>query len=149
MQGRNKGDVLLTELVIVILFFSLVAVTVVQMFTAARQRSAHSELLERALIAAEDWAERLYSARDPAGMLADAGFAPADGADEDGAVLALADERREGLIVKARVGPESLTEAGRLFSATVSIFSTGREAGDDPLVALPVVLYLPAGEVAP
>jgi len=140
MQGRNKNDVLLTELVIVILVFSLVAVTVVQMFVAARQRSAHSGHLERALIAAQDWAERLSGADDANRLLADAGFALAE---EDTYVLERADA---GLVIEARVETEVVTGAGKLLSATVSVFGVEDEAA---LVELPAVRYIPTEEVRP
>ena len=154
MQGRSKNDVLLTELVIVILVFSLVAVTVLQMFVAARKTSAHSGQLEHALIVAQDWAERLAGAEDPAGLLTDAGFALVDGASDalaDAYVLERADDR---LTVEARVQPEASIGAGSMRSATVSVFgSTGYVAAAEesaaPLVALPVLRYIPTEEVRP
>jgi len=139
MQGRNKNDVLLTELVIVILVFSLVAVTVVQMFVAARQKSAHSGRLERALIVAQDWVERLSGAPDPTGLLAEAGFALAG---EENYVL---ERAGDGLIVEARVPPHSPAGAGEMFSAMVSV----KTADQAPLVALPVLRYIPPEEVRP
>jgi len=151
MQGKSKNDVLLTELVIVILVFSLVAMIVVQMFVAARQKSNHSGQLERALIAAQDWAERLSGSDDPAGLLEGAGFALADSAGGDTYVLAReASDRMNALTIEARVQPEIRTEAGRLVSATVSVFgAAGSEVGDEPLVALPVFRYIALEEVEP
>ena len=143
MQGRSKNDVLLTELIIVILVFSLVAVTVVQMFVAAHRTSARSGQLESALIVAQDWAERLSGAQNPDVLLLDAGFEPADGA----YVLA---RDEGGLTVAVGMQPENRSGAGRLLSATVSVFdSAGREAGDDPLVSLPALCYIPSEEVGP
>jgi len=135
MQPRNKNDVLLTELVIVILVFSLVAVTVVQMFVAARQKSVHSAQLERALVVATDWVERLSGASDPAELLSSSGFTFAD---QNSYVL---DH------VEARVQPEVRTEAGRTLSATVYVF--GEDPEQAPLVALPMLQYIPYEEVGP
>ncbi|MCL2544895.1 MAG: hypothetical protein FWE77_03135 [Clostridia bacterium] len=147
MRGRNKNDVLLTELVIVILVFSLVAVTVLQMFVAARQRSAHSGQVEHALIVAQDWAERIFGAEDPAGLLAGAGFSIADGTD-DTFVL---ERAGSGLIVQARLQPEASAGAGRMRSAMVSVFGGAGYAAEEeaPLVMLPVLRYIPAEEVGP
>ncbi|MCL2811124.1 MAG: hypothetical protein FWD25_04450 [Clostridia bacterium] len=128
MLGRNKNDVLLTELVIVILVFSLVAVTVVQMFVAARQKSAHSGQLERALIVAQDWVERF------------------SGADEGAHV-----HRRPeaGLVIEAHVEPEVTTQAGKILSATVRVFGSAEYGAEEaaPLVVLPAVRYVPLEEV--
>ena len=148
MQARNKNDVLLTELVIVILVFSLVAVTVVQMFVAARHKSAHSGQVESALIVAQDWAERLSGSEDFNGLLKDAGFTLAVDAVDSTFVL---ERVGSGLIVEALVGPGTDTKAGRTLSATVKVFgSAGYEAEEkDPLVALPVLRYIPLEEVRP
>jgi len=157
MQGRNKNDALLTELVIVILVFSLVAVTVVQMFVAARQKSAHSGRVERALIVAQDWVERLSGAPDPAGLLAGAGFTLAGGEGSAGEAAYVLERAGDGLVVKARVSLESPTGSGSMFSATVSVFGGPRaepEAGEEAaeqvlLVELPALRYIPSEEVRP
>jgi len=151
MQGRNKNDVLLTELVIVILVFSLVAVTVLQMFVAARQTSARSVQMEHALVVAQDWAERIFGAEDPAGLLADAGFSLTDGTDgADGDTYVL-ERAGSGLMVEARVRPEASAGAGRTRSAMVSVFGGPGYAAEEeaPLVMLPVLRYIPAEEVRP
>jgi len=118
----------------------LVAVTVVQMFVAARQKSAYSGQLERALVVAQDWVERLSGADDADRLLSDAGFALAD---QDTYVL----ERAEaGLVIEARVEPEAAAPAGKIRSATVRVFGGEWE---EALVALPAVRYVPMEEVRP
>lgn len=160
MQGRNKHDVLLTELVIVILVFSLVAVTVVQMFVAARQKSAQSGRLEHALIVAQDWAERLFGASDPTNLLIASGFTPADGEGSAGEITYVLKQAGDGLIVETRVNAVSTTESGSMFSATVSVLdgqkaepdaeSEGEQAAQQaPLVELPVLRYNSSEEVRP
>lgn len=145
MQGRSKNDVLLTELIIVVLVFSLVAVTVVQMFVAAHQKSALSGRTELALIVAQDWAERLSGEQDPAAVLLAAGFA------REGGDAYILERPEDGLIVKASMRPEAQSEAGRLLSADLSVWESGAgaEAARDPLVSLPVSSYIPREEVRP
>ena len=157
MQGRHKNDALLIELVIVILVFSLVAVTVVQMFVAARQKSAHSGRVERALVVAQDWTERLSGAPDPAGLLVDAGFTLSGGEDSAGGVSYVLERAGGGLVVEARLSPEYPTGSGSMFSAAVSVFGGPRAEPDDgeeaaeraPLVELPALRYTPSEEVRP
>jgi len=81
MQGRNKSNVLLTELVIGVLFFSLIAVTVVQMFVMAHQKGKMNAYAQRALIAAQDCAEVLSGRADLEQALFGAGYTRS----EDGA----------------------------------------------------------------
>ncbi len=145
MHNRSKSDVLLTELIIVVLFFSLVAVTVVQMFVAAHNKSDRSNLTERALVAAQDCAERLYGGRDAESVLLQAGFVQTD----EGLYTLV----REGsaLTVEAKVQPEVPTGAGRMLGATVSVYRAKAKPGEaaEPLVVLPVQNYIPLEEVQP
>jgi len=148
MRERNKNDVLLTELIIVILVFSLVAVISVQMFVAAHQKSVHSQRLERVLITAQDWAERLSGTHDPAGLLANAGFASLAGTGTEEIVYISVEtgESRSGTNVEIRLHVESRSDAGILYAATVNVFEgSARDKTADPLVALPVLIYIPEG----
>jgi hypothetical protein len=144
MPSRSRSNVLLTELTIVVLFFSLIAVVVVQMFVAAHRQSGQDERLQRALIVAQNWAEQLSGRAEPAGALQEAGFA----ADAEG-VYAMEDG---GFFVEAELRPEEASPAGRLIGAEIRVFARGAAdagaADADALVALPVLSYIPAEEVA-
>lgn len=68
-MGGNKNKVLLMEIVVVVLFFSISAVTTLQLFARANAAARRSGDNARALIRCEDWAERLMAADDPAQAL--------------------------------------------------------------------------------
>ena len=72
---RNyKGNMLLIELVIVILFFSLSQVVLVQVFSGAQAVTRNSERLNQATLKVQDLAEQLVHASDPEASLAAFGF---------------------------------------------------------------------------
>ncbi|MDR3051972.1 MAG: hypothetical protein LBU67_09680 [Oscillospiraceae bacterium] len=147
MQNENKSNVLLTELVIVVLFFSLIAVTVVQMFVAAHQKSVHNTRVQQALIVAQNWAETLSGQADPASTLLAAGFLTT------GEIYARAEEAA-GLRVEARLQPEVTSPGGKLVSGEIAVFDALYTLGEDedpaqPLAALPVQSYIPVEEVQP
>ena len=71
-RGENKNKVLLMEIVVVLFFFSISAVTTLQLFARASGIARQSSLNARALIRCEDWAERLMAADDPSQALSEA-----------------------------------------------------------------------------
>ncbi len=82
MNKAGKPNSLLIELVIVLLFFSLSAVVILEVFIAAHDRSVSSIVGSEGTLIAEDIAERFYASRmDPEAFLLDEGFiASSDGA---------------------------------------------------------------------
>lgn len=74
MKGNGRGNLLLTELVIVILFFALSATVIVRLFMAAYAVSSRSEYTSTAVMETGNWAERLYAADDMEKLLLDEGF---------------------------------------------------------------------------
>jgi len=147
MEGQNKSNVLLTELVIVVLFFSLIAMTVVQMFVMAHQKGKLNAHTQRALIAAQDAAELLSGRADLEQALLEAGFER----DEDGAYQQMAGDG--AFRVEARLAPEEATATGRLVGAEIRVIYTrdAKATSDSPtvLAALPARSYIPAEEVRP
>ena len=138
MENQNKSNVLLTELVIVVLFFSLIAVTVVQMFVLSHQRGKLNTYAQRALIAAQDWAEVLGGRPDPERVLLDAGFAQS----EDGSYQQTAEDG--ALRVEARLAPEERTAMGRLVGAEIRVVYTQDVRNPDRVLAtLPTSSYIP------
>lgn len=126
---RNyKGNMLLLELIIVILFFSLGQLVVVRLFAGAHEKAENSVLLADALLCCEDVAERLRTEDDPDGALLAMGFAGSSGQ----YVLS----REEGFDVSVhlsrRKGP-----SGELLQAEVAARAKGRE-----LLSLPAARYL-------
>lgn len=146
MQSEHKNNVLLTELIIVALFFSLIAVTVVQMFVAAHRRGADAALEQQAQIVAQDWAERLSGQNDPGAVLLAAGF-------EQHAERAYRMTRAEDTFhIEVTFDQPESSEAGQLISADLKVFdkkalrAEGKAAADPvpPLVELPVASYISA-----
>ncbi|MEG2208846.1 MAG: hypothetical protein RR065_12120, partial [Clostridia bacterium] len=76
---NSKGNMLLIELIIAILFFSLSQVVIVQVFATAQQKTVESKLLKTALAQAEDVAEQLSLTATPDELLLRLGFMGADG----------------------------------------------------------------------
>lgn len=141
MENQNKSNVLLTELVIVVLFFSLIAVTLVQMFVMSHQKGQINTYTQRALIAAQDWAEALSGQPDPAQALLDAGFDQS----EDGTYRQPMEDG--ALRVEARVTPEERTAMGRLVGAEIRVVYTKDVRDPDMVLAtLPTSSYIPSNE---
>ncbi len=83
MQGsaqneNSTSNALLTELIIVILFFALTAVTALQLFVGANQKSQTNQSAQEAMLCATNWAEKLTGQTDPASLLLASGFAQDD-----------------------------------------------------------------------
>lgn len=68
-MDENKNKVLLMEIVVVLLFFSVSAVTTLQLFARASMIAHRSSAEARALIRCEDLAERLKASEDPGALL--------------------------------------------------------------------------------
>lgn len=142
----NKSNVLLTELVIVILFFALTAVTAMQMFVAAHHKSEQNVMIQRASIVAQNWAEKLTGELEPGKVLMDAGFK------RD--LLPTAFSRWEGgNLMTMEVGEEQ-TMVGTLVYTKIRVYDErqykprGLTFQDvKPLAALAVTTYLPDEEV--
>ena len=72
---RNyKGNMLLIELVIVILFFALSQVVIVQVFAHTEKKNQDTARLNQSMVFAENILERLCNDRNPDGMLIREGF---------------------------------------------------------------------------
>ncbi len=126
---RYQGNILLIELLIVILFFSLSQVVMVRVFASAHEKSHSSVQLRHGLLACQDVAEQLSVSEEPDALLLRLDFSGDDGS------YFRCDER--GFDVYVQVSRED-TAAGTLISSTVSARQDDRE-----IVSLPVSLYVP------
>ena len=70
---------LLIELVIVIIFFSLSQVVLVQVFAGAQSKTKDSERLNFAMLSMQDIAEQLSNEQDPDSLLRGLGFSGENG----------------------------------------------------------------------
>lgn len=124
---NSRGNMLLIELMIVLLFFSLAQVTVVQVFAAAHQQAMSSRATHTALTIAQDMAERMHGANDPAQVLMDSGFVLAD----DTYVL----EKDRGFVLQVKLSQLS-QPAGVLRTAVFTAVN-----GEKTLFTFPGVSY--------
>ena len=80
MKTTSRSAPLMTELMIVVMFFLLVSTVLLQVFAAARSRSADAERITAAVAEAQNVAERLYTAGEAEQVLTELGFV-SDGTD--------------------------------------------------------------------
>ena len=123
-----KGNMLLIELIIVILFFSLSQLVVVRLFAAAHQKAADSGLMADALSYCEDVAERLSGESNPDAVLMEMGFVGGNGQ----YVYSSAQGFDAEISLSRESGP-----GGELLRAVVTA-----RAKEQTLVTLPVSFYL-------
>ena len=123
---RNyKGNMLLIELIIVLLFFSLSQLVVVRLFAAAHEKAESSRLLSGALLYCEDVAERLSGQSNPDAVLLDMGFVGGDGryvfSSEDGfdALVTLSrDDQAAGDLIRSEIKAEAKSQTLFTFPMT-------------------------------
>lgn len=133
MNKAGKPNALLIELVIVLLFFSLSAAVILQLFIGAHDKSVRSSTDSVAIIMAEDMAERFLASDLTAdAFLTAEGFTLAEGAyilstQADGRSIQMVAEpsRQEGM-------------AGNLDEVTLTVCD-----GDLTILTIPVSRYLP------
>lgn len=115
---QYKGNILLVELMIVILFFSLSQLVVVRLFLSAHEKATDARILSAALLCGEDVAERLAGEPNPDGALLGMGFMGGNGSyvrsDSDGFDLLVNLKRETGA-------------AGDLIRSTVTAQANGKE----------------------
>lgn len=131
MNKGGRGNTLLVELLIVVLFFMLASTTLMEIFGAAKQNSNRATACNEAMMLGQNVAEQLYAADDVAAQLKELGFAEADGAWQ---------LTGNGYTLWVDVKEEP-TAAGILRDVTLTAAS-----GGDTLMTLPASRYIP-GEV--
>ena len=147
MHVRSKNNVMLAELVVVVLFFSLIAVIVTQMFVATAQKGKLNQRTQIALMHAQDASEMLVQEADPSAVLFTDGYVEAtpgvfEKVTADGAYR-----------VQVSLAHERVSPAGTLFSGRIAVLDEKRRdaaEGNAPvLVELPLGSYTPRQEVEP
>ena len=124
---NNRGNMLLLELVIVLLFFALAQVVVVRLFVQAQQINENARVMNLALTRAQDAAETLATAPTADAALLELGFTGAQGQYQ----LISADGYRLTATVHRLHQP-----AGTLASTEIAGFQ-----GDTELFSLPAAHY--------
>jgi Tfp pilus assembly protein PilV len=126
MNRTHRGNALLVELLIVVLFFMLASTVLLQLFATARRQGAKAEALTEATSWAQNIADALYAAPDAEEELAASGFS------RDGEHWVLTGEALTASVALSR---EAL-EAGVLTRYSVSVLD-----GEEILISLPGVRY--------
>ena len=136
-RQASKSNVLLTELVIVILFFALTAATAMQLFVGSYLKSRNNALVQEATVICQNWVEQLRGVSDVEGYLIENGFTRAD----DGRLTFIHDE---DTVVRAEAGQEALN-GGMLYYCKMDVGEA--KEGVAPYSALSVATYVPNEEV--
>ncbi len=133
MREGHRANALLIELLLVIFFFMLASVTLVELFAGAKHKTIQAKATNNAIMEAENIADELYGSDDPDATLSALGFT------SDGGVWTLEKDEYTLTVTQS----EEALEAG-----TLRLFSiTGTGDGKD-LFTLPSTRYLPK-EVSP
>ncbi len=131
MKSRNQSNALLIELLIVVLFFALSGTVLLQVFTASSTQSQRASVINEALVAAQNVAERLCAV----------------GTEEEKAVEALTDmgfqqdgdsgweQNRDDYCLRVTMDMEK-RDAGQMLQATIEA-----SRGEEILFALPAARY--------
>ena len=133
MRDGHRGNALLVELLFVILFFMLAAMTLTELFGEAKHKTLQARATNVAVMEAENIADDLYAAADPEAKLRELGF------EENGEGWML---NRDGYTLTVTEKNEE-TEAGTLRIFTIDAYGDGKD-----LFSLPSTRYLPK-EVSP
>lgn len=128
---KKHSNPLLVELMIVILFFTLAASVLMEIFTTADSITRRSAAETTALREGQNLAERLYAAPDGEALLVGEGFAECDG-----------NWTKE--IDNIHISVTELTQQTKVgFLKSYSVITS---EGENTLLAIPVTRYVP-GEV--
>ncbi len=138
MKKAGKPNSLLIELVIVLLFFSLSASVILQLFVATHDKSVRSRVDSAAMTMAEDLADRFYVSElnADAFFLAD-GWQQSEGTQQRSVLV-------EGRTLRFVVsGENTATAAGTLNDLKLNVYD-----GELTVLTLPIARYR-SGEVRP
>lgn len=139
MKQNGRGNALLVELLIVVLFFMLAATTLMEIFGAAKQNSNRASMCSEALLQTQNIAESLYAADSMEDSLAAMGFTQEMNMIQEGEYWLL---HCDGYNLVATYRQEK-TDAGLLHCTDLIAYYDGEE-----LFALPATRYA-SGEVQP
>ena len=107
MKSRNRTNTLLIELLIVVFFFMMGSVILVQVFGKAREASVRARVLEDAVSRGQSLADLLYRSDNPETVLEEKGFEKLSGEDA-------------GRLLELLQGPDWLDAQTSAYQLTVS-----------------------------
>lgn len=132
MFERNRKNLLLLEMIIVLFFFSVSVVITLQVFAAAHGTSNENINTSNGLLHLQDWGDQLYASDDPLAFLQGEGWEEEMGAYryscQDGIDLSIEVEQLSG-------------EAGTLYKMEMSAYHTNPRGESLLVTSLPLSLY--------
>lgn len=131
---KRTANSLLVEIMIAVLCFALSATVILQTFVAARKQSDEAYDISAWLLKAQNLADRIYAADDPAALEE----MQSGKIDESGAVVI---QQEDGVCFLVSLNNEK-TEAGTLRKSLISVMKDGKT-----LLELPCTRYV--AEVQP
>ena len=136
MRKRNRSDLLLVEILIAVLFFMLSLTVLVQVFAASRNMTVRARAKTQAIAQAQNVADSLTGAEDPAAVLEELGFKSSHG------IWTL----NCGSYSLMAAGDFSPYKEGRMWQGKVTAYysSAGplqERMEEDELISLPCVWY--------
>lgn len=133
MTKGGRQSALLAEIIMAVLFFSLSATVILDVFATAYGKSVYAQACSSAIADAQNLAERIYASDDPTALLQSDGFVA------QGDTWVLADE---DYTLHVELASEA-SGAGELLTVKVCALREG-----ETLVEIPSARYIP-GEVTP
>ena len=136
MGNRNRSNVLLVEILIVVFFFMISATVVIQMFVTSRNMTVRAGVETAALAEAQNVVDALSAAKSPEATLKQLGFKQSHG---------IWTRRSDGYTLCVE-SSETPATAGTLWQAEVRALygplqeEEGRQEGDE-LLSLPCAHY--------
>ena len=126
MRVKPKSGALLTEMIVVLLIFTLCATVLIQLFSFALSLSGKAEASTAALLEAQNTADLLYTASDAVQTLQKEGFSERDGCFY---------KEEEAYTLRVAIETE-LRDSGTMLTGTVEAVRDG-----EILVSLPLKKY--------
>lgn len=133
MRNGHRANALLVELLLVIFFFMIASVTLVQLFGAAKLKSTAAKAMTSAMLETQNIADELYASADADETLRELGFR----AENDGWT------RDDDQYVIRITRTDAKTDGGTLVTYEVEA-----SLGEETLITLPSARYMPE-EVSP
>ena len=136
MKKQSTPNLMLTELVIVLFFFSLSAAVILQLFVASHNASVKSEMLNAATLRAEDISNRFSAAEDAEAFFASIGFEN-EGEDQ----LVKRDLIGTRNVIFSLTGGRQDADSGAFYHYQLTAIHD-----QDELLSIPIARYIPKEE---
>jgi len=134
MKSGSRANALLVELLIVIFFFMLASMILVQLFADAKIKTVTARATNSAMLETQNLAEDLYAAEDPESFLTGMGFTGGEG---------------EWTLTRNDYVLHVIPSAEKTAAGTLRTWQISATRNENVLITLPSTRYLPEEEVSP